>query len=67
MAEFVPFVMPKMMAQVGQCAVNPASNFHIDPRDFPAPAAGRKVLVVGGGVAGMQAAITASEGGHHQE
>ena len=61
--EFVPFVMPKMMAQVGQCAINPVSNFHIDPRQFPVTAA-RKVLVVGGGVAGMQAAITAQERGH---
>lgn len=62
--EFVPFVMPKMLAQVGQCAINPVTNFHIYPENFPVPAGSRKVLVVGGGVAGMQAAITANERGH---
>jgi 2,4-dienoyl-CoA reductase-like NADH-dependent reductase (Old Yellow Enzyme family)/thioredoxin reductase len=62
--EFVPFVMPKMLAQVGQCAINPLSNFHIYPEEFPVPQGSRRVLVVGGGVAGMQAAITASERGH---
>ena len=62
--QFVPFVLPKMLSVVGQCAINPASNFHINPKDFPAPAGSRKVLVAGGGVAGMQAAITASERGH---
>lgn len=62
--QFVPFVMPKMLAQVGQCAINPVSNFHINPEEFPAPTRSRRVLVVGGGVAGMQAAITASERGH---
>lgn len=62
--EFMPFVMPKMTAQVGQCAINPLSNFHIYPERFPVPKGSRKVLVVGGGVAGMQAAITASERGH---
>jgi 2,4-dienoyl-CoA reductase-like NADH-dependent reductase (Old Yellow Enzyme family)/thioredoxin reductase len=62
--EFLPFVMPKMTAQVGQCAINPLSNFHIYPERFPVPQAVRKVLVVGGGVAGMQAAITAAERGH---
>ena len=60
----VPFVMPKMIAQVGQCAINPVTNFHIYPERFPVPQAARKVLVVGGGVAGMQAAITAAERGH---
>jgi 2,4-dienoyl-CoA reductase-like NADH-dependent reductase (Old Yellow Enzyme family)/thioredoxin reductase len=65
LAEFLPFVMPKMQAQVGQCAINPATNFHINAKDFPAPGASRRVLVVGGGLAGMQAAITASERGHN--
>ena len=64
LAEFVPYVLPKMLEVVGQCAINPVSNFHIDPQSFPAPADRRKVLVVGGGIAGIQAAITASERGH---
>ncbi len=63
-AEFLAFAMPKMLMQVGQCAINPLSNFHIYPERFPVPRGHRKVLVVGGGVAGMQAAITASERGH---
>ena len=62
--EFVPFVLPKMLSVVGQCAINPISNFHINSEDFAVPAGSRRVLVVGGGVAGMQAAITASERGH---
>jgi 2,4-dienoyl-CoA reductase-like NADH-dependent reductase (Old Yellow Enzyme family)/thioredoxin reductase len=63
-AEFMAFMRPLLLAQVGQCAINPVSNFHIDPESFPTPAGSRKVLVVGGGVAGMQAAISASERGH---
>ena len=62
--EFVPFVLPQMLRQVGQCAINRTSNFHIHPEEILVPAAARRVLVVGGGVAGMQAAITASERGH---
>jgi 2,4-dienoyl-CoA reductase-like NADH-dependent reductase (Old Yellow Enzyme family)/thioredoxin reductase len=62
--EFEPWVRSKMMEVVGQCAINPVSNFHINPKMMPAPAGSRRVLVVGGGVAGMQAAITASERGH---
>jgi NADPH-dependent 2,4-dienoyl-CoA reductase/sulfur reductase-like enzyme len=64
LAEFASYVLPKMLSVVGQCAINPASNFHINPKDLPAPTGSRKVLVVGGGVAGMQAAITASDRGH---
>ena len=62
--EYMPALMPKMIAQVGQCAINPITNFHIYPEKFPVPQGSRKVLIVGGGVAGMQAAITASERGH---
>ncbi len=62
--EFVSFVLPKMLSVVGQCAINPISNLHINPEDFAVPTGCRRVLVVGGGVAGMQAAITASERGH---
>ena len=54
-----------MIDVVGQCAINPVSNFHINPKVMPAPTGSRKVLVVGGGVAGMQAAITAADRGHH--
>ena len=64
LAEFEPWVRAKMMEVVGQCAINPVSNYHINPSLMPAPGASRKVLVVGGGVAGMQAAISASDRGH---
>jgi 2,4-dienoyl-CoA reductase-like NADH-dependent reductase (Old Yellow Enzyme family) len=48
-----------------RCAVNPEIGFEQDTR-HALPAAVRKtVLVAGGGVAGMQAALTASERGHH--
>jgi 2,4-dienoyl-CoA reductase-like NADH-dependent reductase (Old Yellow Enzyme family)/thioredoxin reductase len=46
------------------CAVNPEIGFEQDYRHEPPHAAKRTVLVAGGGVAGMQAALTASERGH---
>ena len=47
-----------------RCAVNPEVGFEQDTR-HALPAAVRKtVLVAGGGVAGMQAALTAAERGH---
>ena len=64
LAEFEPWARSKMMDVVGQCAINPVSNFHINPVLMPAPTGSRTVLVVGGGVAGMQAAITAADRGH---
>ena len=64
MAKFVEIALGKMGQTVGTCAINPVSNFHIDPEKYPVPTGSRNVLVVGGGVAGMQAAITASDRGH---
>ena len=47
-----------------RCAVNPEIGFEQDSR-HALPATTRKtVLIVGGGVAGMQAALTAAERGH---
>ncbi len=51
------------------CTVNPygvwpASHHEIMPEDMPVPEASRRVLVVGGGCGGMQAALTAAERGH---
>ena len=46
------------------CAINPESGRELEMRyDIP-PAISKKVLVVGGGVAGMQAALTAAGRGH---
>jgi 2,4-dienoyl-CoA reductase-like NADH-dependent reductase (Old Yellow Enzyme family)/thioredoxin reductase len=46
------------------CAVNPEIGFEQDCRHELPPAVKKTVLVAGGGVAGMQAALTASQRGH---
>lgn len=51
------------------CTINPydvwpASHHKVLPEDMPKPAGSRKVLIVGGGCGGMQAAITAADRGH---
>jgi NADPH-dependent 2,4-dienoyl-CoA reductase/sulfur reductase-like enzyme len=54
-------VTPEAM---GCCAINPKSSFRFYPETVPLPASPKKVLVVGGGVGGLQTAITARERGH---
>ena len=49
---------------MGRCAINPNSGFLHYPDRMPAPTQSRKVLVIGGGVAGLQCAVTARERGH---
>ncbi len=51
------------------CTINPegvwpASHHIILPEDMPKPEGSRKVLIVGGGCGGLQAALTATERGH---
>ena len=46
------------------CALNPEMGRDLEVWRALPPAAPKKVLVVGGGIAGMQAAITAAENGH---
>ncbi|MBO4331424.1 MAG: FAD-dependent oxidoreductase, partial [Oscillospiraceae bacterium] len=46
------------------CAVNPASGKEREAARTPRPLSLKRVLVAGGGIAGMQAAITARELGH---
>ena len=53
-----------MMMKVGSCTINPKANLPVAIDDMPKPTGMRKVLVIGGGVAGMQAAITAADRGH---
>ncbi len=48
-----------------RCAVNPEIGFEQDVRHALPATTPKTVLVVGGGVAGMQAALTATERGHH--
>ncbi len=46
------------------CAINPASGKEREAARVPQPKGLKRVLIAGGGVAGMQAAITAREIGH---
>ncbi len=46
------------------CTVNPTWALPFYKRVFPAPAISKKVAIMGGGPAGMKAAITAAERGH---
>ena len=47
-----------------QCAVNPRCGLEAAINAMPAPKASKTVAVIGGGPAGMQAALTAYERGH---
>ena len=49
---------------IGECTINPRANLRLYPEVFPAAQSVRKVLVVGGGPGGMEAAITAARRGH---
>ena len=49
---------------VEHCSINPRANKEVIIDNMPKPKSSRNVLVVGGGVGGMQAAITAFDRGH---
>lgn len=46
------------------CATNPLAFQSLSKRDFPPAERVKRIAVVGGGVAGMEAALTAAERGH---
>ncbi len=60
----LPFSSTELAKHVGACTINPLANLPFDPWELEPAKESRKVLVVGGGVAGMEAAITAFDRGH---
>ena len=50
--------------ETGHCSINPDSGFFFYPEWSGRPKGSRKVLIIGGGVSGMQAALTAKARGH---
>lgn len=49
---------------IGECTINPTANLRVYPELFPEVKESRSVLVIGGSLGGMEAAITAAERGH---
>ncbi|MDD6160974.1 MAG: FAD-dependent oxidoreductase, partial [Oscillospiraceae bacterium] len=60
----LPFDSVELAKHVGACTINPLANLPFDPYELEPAKTSKKVLVVGGGVAGMQAAMTACDRGH---
>lgn len=60
----IPWDSEELAKRVGTCAINPKANLHFDYTTAPAPEELKKVLVIGGGAAGMQAAIICADRGH---
>ncbi len=60
----LPFTSQELALIVGHCTINPKAHLPFDPEALPPAKESKKVLVVGGGPAGLQGAITASERGH---
>ncbi len=61
----LPFSSEELALYVGHCTINPLAHLPFDPDTLPTPESGKHVLIVGGGAAGMQAAITSCDRGHN--
>ncbi len=59
-----PDPQKRPIPELWHCTVNPWASRELRLRNAPKPKGSRKVLVIGGGVSGMYAAITAAERGH---
>lgn len=59
---FVPYV--KYASRLVRCSVNPVAGREYTEKDVCPAATPKKVLVIGGGPAGMEAAITLADRGH---
>lgn len=60
----LPFSSTELARHVGYCTINPLANLPFDPYELEPAKTLQKVLVIGGGVAGMEAAINACDRGH---
>lgn len=60
----IPMTNIELAKNVGACTLNPLANLAFDSHKLEPPKESRKVLIIGGGVAGMQAAMTAYDRGH---
>ncbi len=60
----LPFGREELAKHVGSCTINPLANLPFDPAVLEPAQSKKRVLIIGGGIAGMQAAITAYDRGH---
>ncbi len=60
----LPYTSEELALFVGHCRINPLAHLPFDPEVLPAAVKSNKVLIIGAGPAGMQAAITACDRGH---
>ena len=60
----LPFTSVELAKHVGACTINPIANLPFDHWELGPAEVSKKVLVVGGGVGGMEAAIRAFDRGH---
>ncbi len=60
----LPFGSEELSRSVGYCTINPLANLPFDPFELENAKESKKILIIGGGIAGLQAAITAYDRGH---